>query len=179
MGCCGGRAKAARPLHGGVPRAPMRATPIPPASGLVKLAYYGPRRGDFRVAGGVTRTLYRVPGPGEIVQLAENGRQGVLPADVAWFRSVGGGTHFRVIEQPATPPPATPLRPRVPVPPPGPVADTATWTPEIMESADVRASDEEPAAEAEAAPEAEPTPEPEGVEEPGGDTRKTRRTRKR
>ncbi|MCK4723640.1 MAG: hypothetical protein KAT75_10065, partial [Dehalococcoidia bacterium] len=132
MGCCGGKAPkgARRPLHGGVPRSARRAIAQPPKGGEVLLIYNGVKKGDFRVMGGVTRTPYRIPGKGAIVEFADTGRQGINPADVPWFRSVNQGRDFRVIERPkvaATPAPA-------PEPKPEPVAvREEAWEPEIME----------------------------------------------
>lgn len=132
MGCCGGKAPkgARRPLHGGVPRAARRAIAQPPKGGEVLLIYNGAKKGDFRVMGGVTRTPYRVPGKGGIVEFAGTGRQGVNPADVPWFKSVNQGRDFKVIERPKVvlaPAPA-------PEPKPEPVAvKPESWEPEIME----------------------------------------------
>ena len=113
MGCCGGarRAPARKPAARPAPAA--AALPRQEA-GMVNLAYYGPRQGDFQVVGGVTRTRYRVPGRGQIVEVVGTGTQGVKPADVAWFRSANGGRDFRPLESavsqkaPAPPVPAQP-----------------------------------------------------------------------
>ena len=111
MGCCGGKAPkgARRPLHGGVPRAPVKAIAQPARGDEMLLIYNGPRKGDFQVVAGVTRTRYRVPGKGGIVEFAQTGRQGVNPADVAWFKSVNSGRDFKPVERPkaaAAPAPA-------------------------------------------------------------------------
>ena len=135
MGCCGGKAPvgARRPLHGGVPRAALRATPQPPRGEEMILVYKGPRTGDFRVMGGVTRTLYRIPGKGAIVEFANTGRQGVNPADVPWFRTVGGGKDFAVVERPKAA--AAPAPPPAPKPRPVEVkVEPAAWEPAIMEA---------------------------------------------
>jgi hypothetical protein len=146
MGCCGGRAKSAVRPAKATTRLPAAmvantAAVAQKEDGAVLLAYYGPRKGDFRVAGGVTRTMYHVPGRGEVVRNAQTGRQGVNPADVAWFRSVNSGQDFRLVAQPQAPGPAP-----QPAPPPAPTpaetprtVDPAAWEPSVME--DLRTDD--------------------------------------
>jgi len=140
MGCCGGSKPAAgarRPLHGGVPRSAAVKLPAPTAKeGAVLLAYYGNRAGDFIITGGVTRTKYKVPGRGGIVELAGSRQQGVNPADLKWFLSVNQGRDFRPVEaaRPADPAPA-PMPKPAPVPKPEPIRDEV-WQPEIMEPVD-------------------------------------------
>ena len=138
MGCCGGRAKrTATPAARRAPQ-PAAAQSIPTGdSGLVLLAYYGARKGDFRVVSAVTRTRYHIPGRGEIVRIDGTMQQGVKPADVPWFRSANSGADFRPLPTPETPKPApapVPVVQAEPTPPPEPaIADSLAWTPAIME----------------------------------------------
>jgi hypothetical protein len=127
MGCCGGKAPvgATRPLHGGVPRPALRAVVQPPTGEEMILVYKGARTGDFRVAGGVTRTLYRVPGRGGVVEFANTGRQGVNPADVPWFRTVEKPKAAAPAPAPAPKPKPQPVRVEV---------EPAAWEPAIMEA---------------------------------------------
>jgi hypothetical protein len=145
MGCCGGSRSVVRRVPAAAPKAALAAS-MPSSDGLVLLAYYGPRKGDFQVVSGVTRTRYHVPGQGQIVRPLHSGKQGVNPADVAWFRSVNGGRDFRPVDVPK---PAAGLAPAPPPrPQPRPVK-AEQWTPEVME--------------AEAAPEPEPVPDIQGM----------------
>ena len=132
MGCCGGRAKAAarRPVRS-VP-ASLAATTATIKSGGVLLVYQGARQGDFMITGGVTRTMYHVPGRGGIVELANTRTQGVNPADVAWFRSVNQGRDFKEVQRPESAPPAPAAAPK-PAPEPQAVS-VQDWSPEVMEA---------------------------------------------
>ena len=122
MGCCGGGSKPRVVRRAPVPAAVLAtraadAAARPPA--MVQMVYRGPRKGDFAIAGGVTRTRYRVPGPGEFVEQVKGGVKGIMPADVAWFRSVGRGKEFQVIDAPRPAPAVKPVP--VEVKPPEPV----------------------------------------------------------
>ena len=143
MGCCGGRAKRRVPAARRAPAAPAVPMVKDASSGLVLLVYYGARKGDFQLAGGVTRERYHVPGQGQVVRILRTGQQGVMPADVRWFRSVNSGKDYRPIEapKPVQPAPklATPPPEPQPAPEPGPIApqaveDSEAWTPTAMEA---------------------------------------------
>ena len=109
MGCCGGsRAKAVRRVPAAAPVARAAVASAPAGGGLVQMVYRGLRKGDFALAGGVTRTRYRVPGPGEFVEQVKGGAKGIKAADVAWFRSVGRGKEFQVVEAPKPAPAVKP-----------------------------------------------------------------------
>jgi len=130
MGCCGGsRAKAVRRAAVPVSRAATAAAPRPAGGGLVQMVYRGPRKGDFALTGGVTRTRYRVPGPGEFVHQVKGSVRGIKAGDVAWFRSVGRGKEFQVVEAPK-PAPAVKPAPVVEKPA-GPVEK---WDLDVMEA---------------------------------------------
>ena len=100
---------------------------------LVQVMYVGARKGDFQVVSGITRTRYRIPGQGELVQMLPQATQGVRPADVAWFKAVGQGREFKVMD---TPKPAPVLAeaeaPAAPVPE-EPRKESGTWDPGVME----------------------------------------------
>lgn len=127
-GSCGGR-NTTKPVTGGAKaaRAAIAATGMD--SKAVQMVYRGPRKGDFSLVSAVTRTRYRVPGQGELVEQAESGRKGVNPADVAWFKSVRQGQDFQVLEPPK---PAPPIAEVAPVAAANP--DSEAWTPATMES---------------------------------------------
>lgn len=130
MGCCGGKARGGKkPLHGGVERVAQSKPQELTAEGLVKVVYTGPRMGDWQVMAGVTRTRYRVPGPGKLVEVAGVGRQGVRPEDVAWFLSVSRGRDFRVVAEPK-PAPVLNAAPVVKAPA---RANSEAWVPVVME----------------------------------------------
>lgn len=82
MGCCGGAKRAA----------------VSRAAALefdgVLLVYSGARKYPFEIVGAVTRLRYYVPGPGEIVELAKTGKQGINRADVGWFLAVNRGKDY-------------------------------------------------------------------------------------
>lgn len=171
MGCCGGRAKSrttpaiAAPTVAAAARAANAA--FATNDGLVKLAYYGTRRGDFRVASGVTRTLYRIPGPGMLVEKSGTGKQGVLAADVPWFMSVNAGRDFRIVQEPklAQPTPIAATQ-RTPVAVKPALVESKAWAPEVMEEKAIEPV--EPVGE-----------EIKSAEEEPGDTAKARRTRRK
>ena len=83
MGCCGGSAKRV---------AVTRAAAV--EFDGVLLVYTGPRLRSFEIVGAVTRLRYYVPGPGEIVELAKTGKQGINKADMAWFLAVNRGKDY-------------------------------------------------------------------------------------
>lgn len=137
MGCCGGGKKAAstaRVVQSDQAIAQQaRATPD---GSLTQMVYRGPRKGDFQIVSGVSRTRYRVPGQGSFVEQAETGRRGVITADVAWFRSAAQGRDFQVIEPPR---PAPVIEPQAAAMPQASREDSEAWKPEIMEGkADVK-----------------------------------------
>jgi hypothetical protein len=100
---------------------PGAETAAMPASDLVQMVYYGSRRGDFQLRGGVTRTPYRVPGSGGMVEQAATGRAGVRREDVRWFLLVNAGKDYKVVEPPPKPEPKP-----VPVPVVA-VEDSEAW----------------------------------------------------
>ena len=132
MGCCGGAKGARRPVRAPVARGAV-AMAAQKSGELVQVMYVGARKGDFQVVSGITRTRYRIPGQGELVQMLPQATQGVRPADVAWFKAVGQGREFKVMD---TPKPAPVLAeaeaPAAPVPE-EPRKESGTWDPGVME----------------------------------------------
>lgn len=139
MGCCGG-GKAARVAAKSAPmseQAIARAAAATPGSGLTQMVYRGPRKGDFQIVSGVTRTRYRVPGQGAFIEQAETGRLGIINADVAWFRGAAQGRDFQVVEPPKPAPVIAPAEAVAETP----SEHSEAWKPEIMEGkADVKPS---------------------------------------
>lgn len=120
MGCCSGGGVA--PQKSDITKAVHNI----PQEQIVDVQYTG-KRYSFELTGGVTKTRYYIPGPGEMVTMTPVGRQGVRREDVPWFLSIRGGRDYKVIEPPvaAAPPPravemATP-------------ASSEAWEPEVME----------------------------------------------
>lgn len=104
----------------------------------VLLVYSGARKGDFLITGGVSRTKYRVPGQGGIVELATNRVQGINPSDLNWFLSVNQGRDFKIVPkpqetEPAPAPAPKPAPQQAPAPAPQPV-NVKAWEPEVMEA---------------------------------------------
>jgi len=139
MGCCGGKSPpgARRSLHGGMPRTSSGGQTMNYQAGdTVQMIYVGTRQGSFEVISGVTRTRYLIPGAGSFVELGDSARQGVLPRDVPWFRSVNRARDFKIVETPAAPSAVTTPAPPKPLPVASPEENPA-WSEAIMEGPEV------------------------------------------
>jgi hypothetical protein len=139
--CCGGRNTTKTVVQMAKSEKAIQAQAAAvPGDKLVQMVYRGPRKGDFMLVSGVTRTRYRVPGQGMFVEQADTGRQGIIASDVAWLRSVAQGKDFQVVEPPK-PAPEMVAAPVEPVAQANP--DSTAWTPATVESVPLPESTEE------------------------------------